>query len=159
MQNNNYAFLEAFKALDKICKELFMSDKGVTAYIDRMKASPSYESSTVAQWSADLSRLISLRNTRNILSHEVGTLDKNMCDQTDIDWLNNFKTRILNQTDPLALLHKYKKERSGAKAESQSTSPFCQQSEKPSRFAIIFYSAFILIAAFIFIAIILNLPQ
>ena len=37
MTNLNNDFMESYKHLDKICKEIFNSEKGVTTYIDTMK--------------------------------------------------------------------------------------------------------------------------
>ena len=99
----NYRFLEAYKSLDKLCREIYQGDKGVTAYIDYMKATPQHESREIAGWHSDLRRLIALRHLRNQLTHECGTLERDMCSESDIDWLNDFYDRILHQTDPLAL--------------------------------------------------------
>ena len=37
MTRINDEFMEAFKHLDKICKEMFNAEKGVTSYIDEME--------------------------------------------------------------------------------------------------------------------------
>ena len=152
MQNCNFAFLEEFKALDNICKELFDSNKGITTYIDEMKAVPMFEHGVIHDWSNDLSRLIKLRHVRNTLSHEIGTLNQNMCTQSDINWLKDFKARILNQTDPLALLHKHKI-KNAKPSKTNKSSYAIQQTATPrlSRFAIMFYSAFALIIAILLI--------
>ena len=37
MSKLNDAFMESYKHLDKICREIFNSDKGITTYIDTMQ--------------------------------------------------------------------------------------------------------------------------
>ena len=106
MGNINYQFLEAYKLLDKICREMYQGEKGVTAYIDDMKCVPVYESRAIPGWHSDLQQLIALRHLRNRMTHECGTLDQEMCTQSEIIWLNKFYSRILQRTDPIALLEK-----------------------------------------------------
>lgn len=105
MSKLNDEFLEAFKRLDKVCREMYMADKGVTSYINDMENVSQFEALSIANWDTDLRRLKQLRHLRNQLSHEVGTLNEDMCTQNDMDWLRSFYKRIFNQTDPLALLH------------------------------------------------------
>lgn len=109
VENTSYQFLEEYKKLDKLCREMYESDKGVTSYIDDMKATPNTKSDKVRGWSSDLRTLIHLRHIRNRLSHDVGTLDANICTQEDIDALMYFHGRILNGTDPISQLTKAKK--------------------------------------------------
>ena len=104
MSKLNDEFLEAFKRLDKVCREMYMADKGVTSYINDMENVSQFEALSIANWDTDLRRLKQLRHLRNQLSHEVETLNKDMCTQNDIDWLRSFYKRIFNQSDPLALL-------------------------------------------------------
>lgn len=104
MDNLNIEFLEAYKRLEKLCKEIYESEKGVTSYIDNMKETPSDESRFVANWQNDLNMLMDLRCTRNLLTHEEGTMNRCMCDADDIQWLNDFTARILKQDDPISRL-------------------------------------------------------
>lgn len=110
VETTNYQFLEEYKKLDKLCREMYESDKGVTSYIDDMKGTPNTKSDKVRGWSSDLRTLIHLRHIRNRLSHDVGTFDTDICTQEDIDALMYFHGRILNGTDPLSQLTKAKRE-------------------------------------------------
>lgn len=152
MSNLNHEFLEAYKDADNICKQIYASDKGITNYIDAMTAIPSYESVKISDWSAVLSRLKNLRHIRNKLSHEVGTLDMEMCTQADINWIRSFKLKIINQDDPLASLERLNKKTNTKTRQTASTST---HSTRPSRFAVMFYTAFILIVAAIIAGIVL----
>ncbi len=106
MRNTNDQFLEEYKHLDKICREMYRTEKGVTAYIDDMKRVPPYETRAIINWDTDLRQLVRLRHMRNRLTHECGTLDQEMCTQSEIEWIQDFYGRILLQSDPIALLAK-----------------------------------------------------
>lgn len=102
----NIHFLEAYKELDKLCRDIYRDDKGVTNYIEDMKSKNAFQTKSVARWNDDLQQLQKSRHLRNSLGHDVGTLEKNLCTQRDIDWITDFKARILNGTDPLTMLRK-----------------------------------------------------
>lgn len=107
--NINIQFLEEFKHLDKLCRELYQSGNGVTAYIDDMKQVSVMESQYIDNWNRDLQRLTVYRNLRNRLTHECDTLTTDLCDQSDIAWISAFFDRILQRTDPMALLECHRK--------------------------------------------------
>ena len=105
MTRINDEFMEAFKHLDKICKELFDAEKGVTSYIDEMERitnGPRY----VPNWNFVLRRLKDLRHIRNNHSHEIGTSYGDICSPEDVQWLVSFYNDIMNTNDPLALYRK-----------------------------------------------------
>lgn len=108
MASINSSFLEEYKRLDKLCREMYKSDIGITNYINDMKYAALFESRRIPNWNSDLSNLIRLRHIRNQLTHEIGTLDISMCTQNDVDWLVDFRGRILQASDPIAMLHKHK---------------------------------------------------
>jgi len=124
MTELNILFLEEYKNLDRLCQDLYQSMNGVTSYIDHMKNTSSSGQYIVPNWDADLKTLIHLRHVRNQLSHNIGTLYTSLCTQEDIDWLIDFRMRILNTSDPLALLAKKKQytKKLPAEAPSQPTS-------------------------------------
>ena len=74
MTQINDEFMEAYKHLDKICREIFSAEKGVTTYIDEMREI-SDGSRFVSSWNNVLNRLIQLRKIRNDYAHEVGNLE------------------------------------------------------------------------------------
>ena len=43
---------------------------------------------------------------RNELAHSRNSMTVDICSQEDIDFVRSFRTRILNQTDPIAMLRK-----------------------------------------------------
>lgn len=110
MMNVNYEFLEAYKRVDKLCREIFSDDRGVSAYIEAMKTVSPDEVHLLDEWEHDLKNLVRLRHLRNQLTHECGTLELELASQTDIQWLWDFYGRILKQLDPLSLL-RIKKEK------------------------------------------------
>ncbi len=106
MASINERFMEEYKRLDKLCREAYNTEKGVTTYIDAMKAVSAEKSRAVSGWNSDLSRLISLRHMRNQFAHDVGTVASALCNEDDIEWLKAFHARIMDTRDPLALLEK-----------------------------------------------------
>ncbi|MBE7027122.1 MAG: hypothetical protein E7410_06160 [Ruminococcaceae bacterium] len=98
----NNRFLEEYKRADKICRDIYDSETGISNYIDLMRDAKNYASQSIDDWDEVLKRLLSLRHIRNKLSHEVGTLDMELCTEDDILWLEGFGASLLNMTDPLA---------------------------------------------------------
>lgn len=96
------SFIESYKHLDKICGEMFETQYGVSAYIDEMINTPR-GSYLVRGWGNDLKQLKHYRWIRNQIAHEPDCTEQNMCESGDTEWLDNFYSRIMNQTDPLAM--------------------------------------------------------
>ena len=99
------SFMESYKRLDKICKEMYEADKGVTAYIDDMEEKLS-GSRYVYNWQDDLKMLKHYRWLRNQIAHEIDVNEDDSCTKDDIEWINGFYDRIMKQEDPLALYRK-----------------------------------------------------
>jgi hypothetical protein len=110
MNNLNYLFFDEFKRVDKICKEIYgvSPDKklGVTMYLDDMEAKNFQGTHRVPSWSSDYNHLKKVRNIRNELVHSDISFNYQLCTQDDVDFVRSFYSRLLSQTDPLALLHK-----------------------------------------------------
>ena len=98
-------FIEAYKRLEKICGEILNDERKVSAYIDEM-INPSRGEYFVSGWDKDLKQLKHYRWIRNRIAHDPGCTEKNMCTDSDTEWIVNFHSRIMNQTDPLALYRK-----------------------------------------------------
>ena len=121
MSHSNEEFMEAFKHLDKICKEIFNSEKGVTSYIEAMEKMTNGDR-YVTNWDYVLKRLKNLRHIRNQYAHEIGSSYDNICAPEDIEWLKSFYNEIMNTTDPLAQYRKatIKKQEKNKTTESKS---------------------------------------
>lgn len=109
MKNNILIFLEEYKRLDELCKQVLDSDKGVTEYISEMEKDDSRE--MVPMWYDDYKMLKRVRWIRNQLVHSPGSFDENLFAQEDILWIQNFRVRIMACDDPFALLRKRNMER------------------------------------------------
>ncbi len=118
MNNLNFIFLEEYKQLDKLCSELYDGQPGVTSYINDMKNVNWNDAREISNWKSDLSDLIRLRHIRNHLAHTEGSFDEELCTRDDVNWIKDFRNRILKQTDPLALLQKYSKKNTSNENES-----------------------------------------
>lgn len=103
MDNKIMEFLEAYKKLDELYRQILSSDRGISEYIDEM----SYESQgyRIANWEKDYKRLKKMRWIRNRLVHEVESFEDNLVNAEDIEWLNTFYCRIMECADPFSLLH------------------------------------------------------
>ncbi len=102
MSSLNTTFLEEYKHLDKLIKEMFGTEKGVSDYIDI--ATTTYN----LQYNNDIKTLKHLRYIRNRLTHDTDTLNTQMCTQADIDWLEGFYQKVYSVSDPLSLSLKTK---------------------------------------------------
>ena len=102
MSSLNITFLEEYKHLDKLIKEMFGTEKGVSDYIDI--ATTTYN----LQYNNDIKTLKHLRYIRNRLTHDTDTLNTQMCTQADIDWLEGFYQKVYSVSDPLSLSLKTK---------------------------------------------------
>lgn len=105
MNNINLNFFENYKKLEKICNEILSVNNGVTQYINEMENISSSKYHSIPNWNSDLSSLKRLRHLRNQMAHNEGAFSENLCTINDVEWIINFRSRILKQTDPLALLH------------------------------------------------------
>lgn len=103
-------FIESYKHLEKLCGEVLNDDRRISAYIDEMINTPR-GSYLVRGWDDDLKQLKHYRWVRNQIAHEPDCTEQNMCEPCDTVWLDDFYSRIMNQTDPLALYSKATKPR------------------------------------------------
>ncbi len=98
-------FINSFKRLEKLCNEIYGDIHGVKHYYDEMENTPR-GSHLVSGWDEDLKLLKHYNWVRNQISHEPDCTEENMCEPGDAEWIENFHSRIMNQTDPLAMYHK-----------------------------------------------------
>ena len=115
-------FMDSYKRLDKLCGEVMSSNKGVSSYIEEMQNTP-YATNYVTGWNDDLKKLKHYRWIRNNIAHEPGCTEQDMCEHNDALWLDNFHSRIMNQTDPLALYYKATKKQNNVLKSNISTIP------------------------------------
>lgn len=99
------SFIESYKHLEKLCGEIMNDDRRISAYIDEMTNTPR-GSYLVRGWDSDLKQLKHYRWVRNQIAHEPNCTEQNMCEYGDAEWLDEFYSRIMNQTDPLTLYAK-----------------------------------------------------
>ena len=95
-------YLESYKRLDQLCRDMFRSKDGVTEYINQMDRVISRINSK-QDWRNFYSRLKYQRRLRNDLVHNTECSD---CTEEDIDEIEYFFDLILKQEDPLACIRK-----------------------------------------------------
>ena len=91
--------LEEYKYVDSICRDILSAEKGVTAYIEQMEATPPAVRCKIAGWNDDYRELKHIRRLRNQIAHSMGYVE---CTPSDVAWLKTFHNRLLTQHDPLA---------------------------------------------------------
>ena len=110
MRQENYNFFQEFNRVDKLCRDLMKAEQqGVTAYLNCMEENWLAGCRRVQGWKRDFENLKKLRHMRNHLAHDPDAFEEPLADMQDVRWLQEFQTRILGQTDPLALLYKEKR--------------------------------------------------
>lgn len=135
--NCNTLLVEKFGKLEKLCNEQYGDTHGVTLYISDMEALRSSDPRTFKTCDYDCRRLKEIRDKRNKLSHGDVSFDTPYATSEDIEFVINFRERILSQTDPLAMLRrasetcvqKNKKHSDAQSGYTPSPPPIC----KPAR--------------------------
>ena len=95
-------YLESYKRLDQLCRDMFRTKDGVTEYINQMDRVISRINSK-QDWRNFYSRLKYQRRLRNDLVHNTECSD---CTEEDIDEIEYFFDLILKQEDPLACIRR-----------------------------------------------------
>lgn len=95
-------YLDSYKRLDQLCRDMFRSKDGVTEYINQMDRVISRINSK-QDWRDFYSRLKYQRRLRNNLVHNTGCSE---CTEEDIDEIEYFFELILKQEDPLAYIRR-----------------------------------------------------
>ena len=129
MDNINTLFFEEYKRADKLCCEIYNSDKGITSYIDDMQNESSSYKKDVPEWYTCLETLQKLRYKRNILAHEADTFDIDMIDESELEFIKEFRKSLLERSDPIAKLEKIKQEKKSIAHRSQNTQYAAQQND------------------------------
>ena len=105
MRDLNIDFMDLYKGVDKFIRDAYSSAEGVSEYILMMEKNMYSGRRYVYSWDDDYSKLKHLRWIRNQLSHEVG-YDSDICEESDYDWLDDFRRRLFSSYDPLAAMNK-----------------------------------------------------
>lgn len=115
---------DEYKQVDKFCRDMFLSQSGVTQYITEMERIASYGRSVIPSWNDDYYKLKRVRWLRNKIAHEAGATE---CNENDAAWLEYFYRRLLARQDPLALLSQFNCERSNYPLRQESMPIYSEQ--------------------------------
>lgn len=99
------SFMQSYKRLDNLCKDLFRSSQGVTSYIEAMEKCRR-GANAIAQWKTDYLKLKHYRYIRNRIAHDNNADESLLCKKEDARWIDGFYNRIVNGQDPLTLYRK-----------------------------------------------------
>lgn len=75
-------FIEEYKRLDNLCKDLLRSEKGVSSYIDSMEQYGCIQKK-VQNWDYNYKQLKHYRYIRNQIAHENSANENNMSNEND----------------------------------------------------------------------------
>ena len=129
MRDLNIDFLEEYKSVDNICKDIFGTKEGISEYIRRMEITPWNDYKYVSSWQSDYSEIKHARWIRNQITHENGTMDSDICSQDDLDWIIDFRQRILTSFDPFAIIRNAKEEETKKQIQRQQELKRPQQND------------------------------
>lgn len=125
------SFIESYKRLDNLCKDIFTSETGVTTYITNME-SLMYNRFQITNWDSDYKKLKHYRYIRNQIVHENNVDEGNICNADDLYWVEQFYQRIINQTDPLTLYQKALYASKQQASKQQTLKP--KKTEEPAKY-------------------------
>ena len=100
-------FVDSYKRLEKLLNEVYGDSHGISVYIDEM-VNISDGSYYVSDWKQDLKQLKHYRWVRNQIVHEPACTEENMCTPEDIQWINDFYSRVMAANDPLSKYRRFK---------------------------------------------------
>lgn len=126
-------FQEAYKRLDRLCRDYLSSQEGVSEYIRQMDNTPWRDRCYVLSWETTYKQLKHIRWVRNQLAHEVGTLDSDICTMKDLEYVRSFYDSILNGTDPFTVIRKAKEQKNEEQRVRQKASREQTQREQTRR--------------------------
>lgn len=128
------SFIESYKMLEKLCCEIYGTNRGVSSYIEDMESKPDgiY---LVSGWSDDIYCLIRCRHVRNVISHEPGANEDNTCEGWQEPYIRSFYRRIMESNDPLAQYRRLnqtaERPRADVSAKAQVETPTEASAEAP----------------------------
>ena len=100
-------FLQVYKELDELCKQVLSSERGISQYIEELENEKKY-ALRIKILEEDYKRLKRLRWVRNQLVHDTDSFEKNLFDDKDVEWLKEFRKRIIQRKDSYALIYQAK---------------------------------------------------
>lgn len=130
MSSTILEFLEAYKCLDELCKQILSSNRGISEYIEEM-GNERQGHIMIACWEKDYKQLKKMRWIRNQLVHEPGSFQDSLVSVEDIKWLKNFHSRIIERTDPFSMLYQSKIIKRKPSVPSNSTMNYPEMDKPP----------------------------
>ena len=140
-------FLESYKRLERLCRDVMDDDRRLSAYIDEMVRLTD-GSRRVSGWDRDLKQLKHYRWVRNQIVHDPDCSEENMCGPEDVRWIEDFHARIMNQTDPLALYRRVTQERE-SREQVRDTGPGGRLGERSGCLTVLACVGFVLVMLFL----------
>lgn len=121
MQILDNEFFEAYKRLDRLCSDMYACRNGISQYIEDMEQHAYQGRCTIPSWERSYQTLKHLRWVRNRIAHDSGEVQ--ICEECDIQDVNDFYDNIISGCDPLTQLRKYREHRTVVKKTVRRAEP------------------------------------
>ena len=131
MRNIESKYIDLYKSVDSICKDIFRSERifndrgeevfGVSAYVETMARDRYSMASRPPDWDAKYKTLKRLRWLRNTIVHDSGASE---CDEEDYNDLKRFYNELMSGNDILA---RARRMRSAASARKRAPAAAAQR--------------------------------
>ena len=114
MIKRNVEFQEEYIRLDNLCEQCYSNNAGVSEYIKEMENNWNDGIKSVKDWQYVYKSLKHVRYIRNQLAHDVGALNSDIVESSDLAFVQDLYKDIIKGNDPLAVLRKNRKVRKPA---------------------------------------------
>ena len=131
-------FLDEYKLVDAICRDLFRDDRyyradgrelvGVSAYLAAMHEIPYARRARFGAWDREYDRIKRLRDLRNSITHDVAP---SACSYDDLMALEDFHRQLVESTDPYAAYCRAQREAERQKPAAAQNAAFRYEVQYP----------------------------
>lgn len=104
MDHFNYQFFEEFTKLNMACVSVYQAEDGTLGYLEQMGSVSAVGADLVPNWVQDLEQLHRYRTVYQALSQSTDAFEECLCTKEDVQWIMEFRNKIMERKDPLALL-------------------------------------------------------
>jgi len=104
MEQFNYEFFEEFTKLDKTCVSVYQAEGGTIGYLEQMGGVSAVGADLVPHWVEDMEQLHRYRTVYQALAQSADAFCECLCTREDVQWIVEFRNKIMERKDPLALL-------------------------------------------------------
>lgn len=121
MHTADIDFFEEYKRLETLCSDMYSCQNGVSEYLTHMESQSHQGRYRVPSWDSDYNKLRRVRQIRNQIAHR--SASARISEPDNLDFVQDFYSRIFSGNDPLTLLRK------SLESENKARKPQREQAE------------------------------